>query len=152
MLSKNVIYGLIDPNTKELRYVGYSSNIDRRLKEHHRGCYLKNNSHKNNWIKSLLAKGQKAELIIIEEYETEEELPQAEIDMIAYYRFIGCDLTNTTDGGDGRKGYKHSEETKNKISKRHKGRIAWNKGIKHSDETKRKIYESGKRRYMLERQ
>lgn len=75
----NVIYGLIDPNTKELRYVGYAKDMRKRFNQHHRLSVLKKNTHKNNWIKSLLVQGQKAELIIIEEYQTAEELPQAEI-------------------------------------------------------------------------
>lgn len=43
-------------------------------------------------------------------------------------------LVNTTDGGDGRLNSKHSEETKNKISKNRKGKgIGW----KHNEETKK---------------
>ena len=39
-------------------------------------------------------------------------------------------------------GRKHSEETKLKISKANKGRIAWNKGKHHTEETKRKLSEA----------
>jgi len=43
-------------------------------------------------------------------------------------------------------GKHHTKETKEKISKMGKGRIAWNKGIPHSKKTKKKISESLKRR------
>ncbi|MGI0058125.1 MAG: GIY-YIG nuclease family protein [Nitrosotalea sp.] len=34
-MERHVIYGLIDPNTKELRYVGYSSDLKQRISNHH---------------------------------------------------------------------------------------------------------------------
>lgn len=137
----NVIYGLIDPNSKELRYIGKALNLRKRFSQHHRISVLKPKTHKNNWLKSLLNKGQSAELVIIEKYNTPEELPQAEIDMIAYFKFIGCDLVNTTNGGEGSLGIKnflgkhHSQESKNKISES-------NKGQKRTDETKQNISKS----------
>lgn len=48
-------------------------------------------------------------------------------------------------GKNNRFGYKHSEETKKKISISNKGKIAWNKGISCSEETKRKISNTNKR-------
>ena len=64
-----------------------------------------------------MANEQKAEVIILEEYTTAEELPQAEIELIEYYKYIGCNLTNGTPGGDGFiKGRKMLEETKRKLS------------------------------------
>lgn len=130
-MSENVIYGFIDPNTKELRYIGYSNNLKRRIIEHFSPKSLKKKTHKNDWIKSL--NGIRPEAIILETYATPEELPQAEIECIEYYKFIGCDLTNHTSGGDGRTaGFKCSEETNEK------NRLAQT-GRKHSKETKKKI-------------
>jgi group I intron endonuclease len=45
---------------------------------------------------------------------------------------------NLTDGGDGLSGYKHSDESRQKISISLKGKIPWNRGITLSDETKLK--------------
>src|SRR5271169_1581874 len=131
--SPHVIYGLFDPETKELRYIGYTSNMKRRHYDHHQKYFLKGNSHKNNWIKSLLARGLEAEIFVLERYETAEELPLAEIENIEYYRFLGVDLTNSTNGGDGlSKGYKFSEEARQKMSETHKGHSV-------SSETRQKI-------------
>ena len=123
---KHVIYGLIDPNTKELRYVGYTSHPEKRLNQHYSKQKLKAVTHKNSWIKSL--KDQKPEMIIIEEYASAKELSESEIEMIEYFRFIGCNLTNTTKGGEGgatfgHKGKRHTKETKLKISIAGIGRV-----------------------------
>jgi hypothetical protein len=54
--------------------------------------------------------------------------------------FIGVkNLTNHTLGGEGTYGFKHSEETKAKISKSNKGKKGTNNGVKFSKETKMKI-------------
>lgn len=120
--SKHIIYGLFDPNTQELRYIGYTSNFDKRYYDHHYMKKLKINNHKNNWIKSLLNNNQKAEMFVIEYYETAQELLQAEIETIAYYKYIGCNLTNATPGGDGIKnGYKHPKSFGEKLSNVKKG-------------------------------
>lgn len=121
---QHIIYGLFDPVTKELKYIGITSNQKRRYVDHHNPSKLKENTYKNNWIKSLLTQGLKAEMVILETYETAVELPQAEIELIEYYRSIGCNLVNGTNGGDsGMSGRKSSEETRKKISearKKHK--------------------------------
>lgn len=162
MTFPHIIYGLIDPNTKELRYIGYSSNLQKRYYNHHLMSALKANTYRNHWIKSLLAKGQKAEMIVIESYPTPEELPQAEIEMIAYYKYIGCNLTNGTAGGDGSTkkiiteetrlklrnanlGKVRSKETKEKISKSSKGKKFPNRK-KVSDESKMRMSEAQKGR------
>jgi hypothetical protein len=119
-LVSHIIYGLIDPNSKELRYVGYTSYPQKRYLEHIYKTASK--SHKNNWIKSLLLNQQKPEMVILETYLSAEELPIAEIDTIEYYKFIGCNLTNGTIGGDGVHGYKHSNETIEKIKIHHIGK------------------------------
>lgn len=89
----------------------------------------------------------------------EEELNDLEAEYIAYYRSIGKHLYNETDGGGGKCGYQHTEETKQKISKSNTGRVHTlearrrmsdtRKGksvggvSKHSEETKRRISTAG---------
>jgi len=53
-------------------------------------------------------------------------------------------LCNLTNGGDGCAGHSHSEKTKRKMSKAHKGQVAWNKGIPFSTEAKRKMCKAQK--------
>lgn len=146
-MNNPVMYGLIDPYTQCLRYIGFTDNPKRRLREHHRASRLTAKTYKNNWIKFLLLNGKRAEMIVLEDCWTNEELPLAEVELIAYYKSIGCDLINGTPGGDGLpKGFKHSEETRKKMSLSHKGHQVWNKGLRTSEETLKKISESLKGR------
>lgn len=96
-----IIYGLIDPITNQVRYVGKSSIGLERPKQHSLSCNLKGKNRKNNWIKSL----KKINLIpiikTIEICSSEEELDQKEIYWISFYRKIDKKLTNITDGGTG---------------------------------------------------
>ena len=65
------IYGLIDPTTKEVRYVGCSKTPVLRFSQHL--TYGRHQDYKKctgEWICELLRKGQRPELIIFEEYET----------------------------------------------------------------------------------
>lgn len=107
---KVVIYGLVDPFTNELRYVGQTVNGRQRLSVHIKS--LNEKSHKANWIKSVLAKNGKPEWFIIEVVE-KHELDEAECFWIAYFRSIGSRLTNATPGGEHPT---HTAETKLKIS------------------------------------
>jgi predicted GIY-YIG superfamily endonuclease len=116
------VYGLIDPRTQELRYIGYSSDYLERYKEHLFRSNLKLKTHKNNWINSLLNLNLKPELIVLEEASSEADGLQKESDLIAYYKYIGCDLTNGTLGGDGRYGFITTAEVKLKISQSMKGK------------------------------
>lgn len=114
----HVIYALCEPDGGNIRYIGYTSNAKARYQNHLSPSILKRKSHRTDWIKSVLAKGKKPEMIIVCEYELAEELPMAEKVWVANYRILGCDLVNGTDGGDkppvgiSMLGKHHSEETK----------------------------------------
>lgn len=114
-----VIYILRDPEHGVIRYVGKTLDLKKRLNEHvHDGS----RSHKNSWVKSLLARGLKP---LIEEVEVirdsnDEDWPEAERFWISYLRSIGCNLCNGDDGGNS--GKIPSIETRAKISAKLKGR------------------------------
>lgn len=120
------IYGLIDPRNGELRYIGKSHKLRERFLEHLSG---KGKTHKDKWIRQLLSLGLQPELIVIEETE---DWVEAEKFYIAYFRSIGANLTNLTDGGEGIVGYKPTAEV---IEKRRQGNL----GKKRSEATKLKV-------------
>lgn len=160
------IYGLIDPLTNELRYIGKSIKPKLRLRRHI-SDRNKHDSYKDRWLRKLMLNNIKPELIIIDEV-SKTEWEFWEIHYISYYKFIGCSLTNGTIGGDqppSTKGRKHNdisrqkmsesklgkpipwlntgkERTKkhrNNLSKSLKGRESNNKGKKYSNTHKEKL-------------
>lgn len=69
-----------------------------------------------SWLRKHRAEKDKISFIEIGYYDTVEELKRAEIQFIAEMRSIGqCDL-NLTDGGEGGNGWRHTPESKKKLS------------------------------------
>lgn len=154
------IYALIHPQTKEIKYIGKSDIPKTRLRQHITDTRKPGRKNKREaWIKSLLNKELKPELIILEKV-TKYEWREKEREWIARYK---DQLKNDTNGGDGIDGYKHTPESllkmksswiqkgqrlspdtefkkghtktnewKEKVSKKLKGR-------KHSDEAKKNM-------------
>lgn len=97
-----LIYGLVDPTTGQLRYVGKSTSRLRRPARHSAPSELKkDNTHKGRWLKTL---SQKPAVVVIQELDDTEILSEAERFWIQYFRQLGMPLTNLTDGGEGTKG------------------------------------------------
>ena len=65
---------------------------------------------------------------------------------IQFWREIGVDLANMTNGGEGISGFHHSVETRQKLSDNNKGQLAAFKGRKHTEETKKVLSEIAKKR------
>lgn len=66
--------------------------------------------------------------IIVQEFETEQDVLTAEIFLISYYgrKDVGTGvLRNLTDGGDGVAGHRHTLEARQKISRSKKGRLVY---------------------------
>jgi hypothetical protein len=97
----NLIYGLVDPRTLLVRYVGYSSTGVRRPRQHRSAFELRKRTHKTAWIKSLLAEGLEYTIVVLEEVSSRDTLADAERFWIAFGRACGWPLTNLTDGGEG---------------------------------------------------
>jgi hypothetical protein len=112
-----LIYGLIDPRDGQLRYVGKTARGLARPYEHGRVSILrKDGTYKGNWIRQLHAEGLTYEVEVLEEHESPETLVDAEQFYIAYFRGLGCRLTNLTDGGEGVRGHRHSSATRARLS------------------------------------
>ncbi len=131
------VYGLVDPETEEIRYIGQTTKpVQIRLNEHINKHKIYNNLHLKNWISKILRIGLKPKVIIIQKNAI---WSQDEIKHIKKFRDLGKNLLNATDGGDGMLGFKHSEETKKIMSKT-------KMGFKHSNITKEKISRTKKGR------
>lgn len=157
---KNVVYGLLSPFTKEIRYIGKAVNLKRRFKKHLQTSNLIQKTHKNNWINELINLGEKPLIVVLESCSIEQDLNDIEIKWINHYKKIGCRLTNGTEGGDGGKMSAESiqkmKQTKlenkqiphwlgKKFSKEHSKNISeGKKGYITSEETKVKLSESHK--------
>lgn len=93
------IYALSDPITNEIRYVGKSDDLKKRFVEHIRKCKY-TNTHKNNWIKSLLNKNLRPNIEILETVSID-EWGFWETYWINQMKSWGFNLTNIASGGRG---------------------------------------------------
>lgn len=111
------IYCLKDPITNEIRYVGKTNSpLRKRLSAHCREKPI-NKTYKYHWIQSLIKKGIRPLIELIEEVSIE-NWEEKEIYWIDYYKKINPKLTNHTKGGQGQRvGFKHTPEAIEKIRK-----------------------------------
>lgn len=98
------IYGLCDPNTGELRYIGLSTVGFKRIASHYDDCKAKNKqgrlSKSKSWIKRLKENNQIFQPIYLEYFDNDgPNVDEAEIFWISYFRMIGSDLLNHDNGG-----------------------------------------------------
>lgn len=99
---RDFIYGLVDPHTLMIRYVGLSSTGMRRPRSHKRRSQQGTRSHSSNWIQGLIANGAMYSIVVLEEVHRD-RLPDTERWWIAYGRASGWPLTNLTAGGQSAK-------------------------------------------------
>lgn len=100
LVSRYLIYGLTDPDSGAVRYIGRSMFGFVRVQEHALRIG-RERTHKANWIRSLLRAGKMYGVRILEECVGPVETIEAEVRWIAEARRLGWDLTNHTDGGEG---------------------------------------------------
>ena len=112
------VYGLSDPRNNQLRYVGFTFDLKERLHKHMQPSKISGKNHRSCWLRQLKALKIKPEMFVLETYDTKQEAAQAEIELIAYYKYIGCDLVNGTLGGDGGDTRSGKSQTIEEIAKR----------------------------------
>jgi hypothetical protein len=152
------IYGLVDPRTEFVRYVGKARDPKRRYAGHLIPSQLKKVNHRTCWLRGLLAEGLKPTMIIIEKVK-KSEWKESERKWIAYYRNIPNypALTNICDGGEGIDGYVATEEVRRRIADSHRGvpmpaghgekvRAA-HKGRKHTEQSRANMSRGGQERW-----
>lgn len=109
------IYVLKDPYTDEVRYVGKTvKKLNYRLKQHIYDSKSESRNKRKNWISKIL-NGGKIPLIEEIDYCIWEDSQEKEMYWIDYYKKLGIDLINSTDGGEGNLGFVKNEETINKL-------------------------------------
>lgn len=122
------IYGLADPRTGRIRYIGKSIRPIERLGNHVNEPTSQ--CHRSHWLAELKALGLSPALVILEAVPSDKSWQQAERVWIASGRSSGWPLVNNTDGGDGVAGL--SSESRARIAR------AWT-GRKHRPETIEKL-------------
>jgi group I intron endonuclease len=126
------IYGLLDPRTNEVRYVGKTiQTLEARLRKHI-SDKPKSNTYRFNWINQLKELNLKPTILILELCD-EKDWVEREKYWISYFE----NLTNLTTGGEGCDYF--SEEIRDKISLNVKK--AWeNDDFRKRISEQRKIY------------
>jgi hypothetical protein len=142
-----VVYGLIDPRTDELRYIGQTVALKYRLRHHWKPTSLAKQTYVARWLRGLRADGLRPLARVIEETDQPYEAEQR---WIVHYRNLGCRLTNLQDKGPGGrpKGWHHSEETRAKIRAARARQPNPRLGTKHTEATRRLFSEQRKGRQL----
>jgi hypothetical protein len=91
------IYGLIDPVSGEIRYVGKANNSNARLKNHLSESRRKTPVYR--WIDKLRTLGMQPSMVVLEVCRPD-NWQEAEIRLIAEYRNRGNRMLNVAAGGD----------------------------------------------------
>lgn len=117
------IYSLKNPITNEIRYIGKTGDLRRRLQNHISHSKTRN-SRISNWLKSLIKENLLPIIEIIEEC-NKDNWEEREIYWIKYYKDSGYNLVNFRKGGNEppviKKQYQKFTKVKNKyVSKRSK--------------------------------
>lgn len=92
------IYSLSCPISGDVRYIGKSNNPNVRLSDHKKR--KDNNTEKNLWISNLL-KDKKSPILTILDEVSIVNWSEKEKFYISKFRDLGCDLLNTSIGGEG---------------------------------------------------
>lgn len=116
------IYGLTDPRTGELRYVGLTTRGMKRVNDHilYGGGNNGQLSHYTNWQKSLGKADVRPDWFVIEEHSNIEELSDAEDFWIQYFEMVGCSLVNGQSGGYNGRPTAATKKKMSESAKRHR--------------------------------
>src|SRR5258708_25233563 len=127
---QHIIYGLRDPISNIIRYIGYvgKSNLRHRLVAHIYESKKLNKCHRHHWIRALLRQNLEPTIELLEVVNK-----QTWVDRERYWiKKLACNnLVNSTAGGDGL--FKPSKQVRAKMSGVNHHRCML--GKKHSAET-----------------
>lgn len=106
------IYALLDPESREIRYIGKTNTPSKRF-SWHLGDAKNNYTHKQKWIQSLLKVDKVPEMAVLEVCPVEvwQERERFWIALLAPHGR----LVNATLGGEGFDGYQFTDETRERM-------------------------------------
>lgn len=131
----NVVYIKHFDNGK--KYVGITNNFQKRMSDHEYDA-----KHGSQLLVHFAMRKYSHKTEIVFESENYDEVLEMERIIIQNFKDLGIELYNMTDGGEGSLGYKHSEESKQKMRCNRPSMSGENHhmyGKHHTDETKQKI-------------
>lgn len=146
------VYALSDPHTQQVRYIGVTFRKKARLREHLSRAMTGGRTHRDCWIRSLIARGLRPAYAVIERGQGE-GWQEAEQGWIAQYLLL-ADLVNLTDGGEGCPGYVPTPALRQKWAAMRAGvpyapgRFSAMRGKRHTPEAIEKIRAASKGRKM----
>lgn len=98
-MKKYKIYGLIDPRTDKICYIGYTTQLLKSRLLQHLNPNSENKSNIAKLNRYLRKKDLKLKIIEIYDCKNEQEMYDKEIYYIAYYKKLGYKLKNIQEGG-----------------------------------------------------
>jgi group I intron endonuclease len=140
-------------------YIGWSNNYEKRWKQHIKAAFSVTHKDYKNILYRSFRKYTKEkskvkdffEFQVLEEFNDKKKSLEAEMFWIKFFKTNICKYGdkygyNMTDGGDTSIGFRHSEETKEKLRQERLGKYDGEKnpffGQKHTDETKQRMKDS----------
>lgn len=90
------IYGLKEKRAVEIKYIGQTVHLKSRHRSHveHLSEAMESNP-KRLWIEDALRRGEKIDMVVLEECTSAGIAVKRENFWIDFYRSVGCNLTNT---------------------------------------------------------
>lgn len=111
--SEIFIYGLIDPDSKEIKYIGLATTGFDRLRQHWRSVSKSSRTAVKSWLKKLKRNNKVFDIVYLEYFDKDTELlDEAEQFWIMYFKSIGSKLLNHDLGGRNNRGKFRFEETR----------------------------------------
>lgn len=101
-VAKNLVYGLVDPHTNKVMYIGKSATwLSRPYDQLTRHKKLNEPTEKNKWLNQLIKNNTFPKIKILRQCKTESEAFEYEKIFITKYRKSNKNLFNITKGGRG---------------------------------------------------
>lgn len=122
-----IIYILKCPRTGRVRYVGKTSKtLQWRLDAHLSDAQSKRLGRRGTWLRSLIRDGLKPVIELDYIVADGQSWQEIERERISFYRSVGCDLVNGTEGGEGL--YEPTDEVRARMSASRKVLLATPEG------------------------